>query len=169
MKNNTFNSLDVIVNASRDGIFIINVYTKTSETGLYANFKSHTPENNKASVVKTLVARAIRYSSTWNTCHVELDRLRQVFVNNGYSQALGEKIVNNKLNHYLSNESKKNEKVIHILVQLFSITNFKNDSCRLNQIVESHVRATEKEIQIRVTPCYKSVITSSPMSTRPQP
>ena len=85
----------------------ISVHTKLTDTGLYTNFKPHTPENYRTSVVKTLVTRAIRYLSTTNTCLVELDRLRQLFVNNGYPQTLVDKKLNNKLSQYLSNDSNK--------------------------------------------------------------
>ena len=115
-KNITLNFLDVKLNVSSDGSFTTSVYTKVTDTGLYANFKSHTPENYKASVVKIPVARGTSNCLTWHTCHVELNRLRQVFFNNGYPQALVDKVGNNKLAQPLSNESKKEKKLVNFFV-----------------------------------------------------
>ena len=116
LKNNTFNFLDVKTDESSDGNFTISMYKNVADTGLYTNFKSHTPENYKPLVVKTLLARAIQHSSTWNTFHVELDRLCPVFENIGYPQTLAENIVKNKISQHLSNR-RKSIKFLRTVIQ----------------------------------------------------
>ena len=168
MKNNTFSFLDVRMEVSETGSMRTSVYTKATDTGLYTNFNSHTPENYKISIVKTLVARALRYCSTWNACHAELDRLRQVFANNGYPQNLVDKVINNKMNQFFSDEPKNEQDEINFFVQFFSISNFKSDTRRLNQIIKSHVRAPGENTQVRITPYYKPYKISALFSTRPR-
>ena len=131
------------MNVSIDGSFTTSVYTRAADTGLYTNFKSCAPDNYKASVVKTLVVRAKINCTAWNTCYVDLDRLRQVFVNNGYPQNQVYKIVEIKMGQHLSNEAKKVKKIINSVDKFFRISNSKKHTRRLNQIVGFYVRATE--------------------------
>ena len=85
MKDNTFNFLDVKLTIN-NGVISTSVI-KPTDKGTYSNFNSHTLTNYKISVVKTLLHRAIKVSSSWEEVHNEVDRLQQVFGNNGYPQS----------------------------------------------------------------------------------
>ena len=105
MKSDTFNFLDVSIIRLPNGELHTGVYVKPMDTGVYTNFKSHTPLQYMLSVVKTLVYRAIKHSATWELCHVELCRDKQVMANNLYPQHMTEDIFKNCLdNHFQTNE-----------------------------------------------------------------
>ena len=72
------------------------------------------------------------------------------------------------MNQFLCRETKNEHNEIIFFVQLFNVSNFKNDTRRLNQIIRSHVRASEKDTQVRVTPYYKPYKIAASFSTRPR-
>ena len=63
MRNNSFNFLDVKLQRLSNGKIQTSVYVKSTDTGVYTNFQSHTPMQYKRSIIKTLVTRAIKNSS----------------------------------------------------------------------------------------------------------
>ena len=83
-KDNTIPFLDVLVEAANNE-FITSVYRKPTNTGQTLNAKSECPTRYKTSVIRSFVRRAIRTSSSHDKMHAEFVRLKQLLVNNGYS------------------------------------------------------------------------------------
>jgi hypothetical protein len=54
------------------------VCIKPTDKGIYSSFQSCSPLNYKKSVVKTLVNRALKYSSDWPSFHSEIRRIKQL-------------------------------------------------------------------------------------------
>jgi len=54
------------------------VYRKPTDTGLLLHYKSHVVKYKK-SLLKTMLDRAFKLSSTWQLFHLECDRLTQMF------------------------------------------------------------------------------------------
>ena len=129
MKNNKFNFLDVHIHLNPDSTIDTGVYIKPTDTGLYSSYDSFTPINYKSSIVKTLVTRAIKHSSSWESCHRELDRIRQVMANNKFPQSLVDKIINNKLDKYFDNTPDSvPDDIINFYIQLRNFSTFKSDN-----------------------------------------
>ena len=105
MENNTFNFLDIKLDFSNDGNISTSVYVKPTDKGIYANFHSHIPQQYKKSVINTLINRALKYSSSWETCHAEFNRIRQVFSNNNYPQALIDENIEKKVSAFFAQSS----------------------------------------------------------------
>ena len=95
MTGNTFNFLDLSLNLNPDGKFSSAVYIKPTDQGLYTNFNSNTPLAYKKSVVKTLIHRALKYSSDWNAYNSEINKIKQVLADNNYPQRMIEETINN--------------------------------------------------------------------------
>ena len=57
---NKFSFLDVSMEFGPDGSLETGVHIKKTDTGLYCNHNSHTPENYKLSIAKSLIDRAFR-------------------------------------------------------------------------------------------------------------
>ena len=79
--------LDVSVDAS-EGRFVTTVYRKPSNTGHCLNGKSECPVRYKRSVIRAYVNRALKTCTTWQLTHQELERIRQIFADNGYDEKL---------------------------------------------------------------------------------
>ena len=82
--------LDVTV-MERSGGFHTAVYTKETNIGMCLNANSDCPDRYKRSVVNAYVDRALSHSSEWKQVDEELCRVRQVLVNNGFSNGLVER------------------------------------------------------------------------------
>ena len=91
--------LDVDIDDS-GGKFITQVYRK--QTNL--NGSSECPARYKTSVMRAYVRRALNTCSTWGLIHQELERLKQIFANNGYDQNVVEQEIRRMLDTRLAQE-----------------------------------------------------------------
>jgi Txe/YoeB family toxin of Txe-Axe toxin-antitoxin module len=167
MKDNTFNFLDVKLTIN-NGVISTSVI-KPTDKGTYSNFNSHTLTNYKISVVKTLLHRAIKVSSSWEEVHNEVDRLQQVFANNGYPQSLVEKIINNTVDRYIDRQTINDDDDINdvfLFVQFDNIETFKTDEKTLKNIISRHVKHVDNNAKVNVKAYYKPSKLSSKFSTR---
>ena len=78
--------LDVLVSVDT-GQFTTSVYQKPSNTGKVMNAQSECPERYKKSVMRAFIRRAHKHCSSYELLHSELSRIKQVLVNNGYSNS----------------------------------------------------------------------------------
>ena len=87
--------LDVFVERSRGG-FRTSVYRKPTFTGLYTKWSSFSPKSRKISLIHTLVHRALLICSP---CRLdkELDKIREILVDNGYPLDIIDKQIDLKL------------------------------------------------------------------------
>ena len=69
------------------------------------NYDSVAPERYKTGVIKTMLHRAYTVCSTWELFHQEIERLKQLFVNNNFPLLLIETQINKFLNFKLHNDS----------------------------------------------------------------
>ena len=79
---------------------ITTVYTKKTSNGECINYNSVCPERYKTGVIKTLLHRAYLVCSTWEAFTIEVDRLKQLFVNNNYPM----NIVDNTIKTFINNK-----------------------------------------------------------------
>ena len=93
MRNNVFYFLDAKLVIDESGHFDTSVYIKPADKGLYTNYLSYIPDSYKKSIIKTLVFRAIKYSSTWHSVNSEIERIPQILVNNGFPLYILDKII----------------------------------------------------------------------------
>ena len=92
-KNNSFHFLDVSMTLNPSGYITTGVYTKPTDQGLHTNFDSHIPLPYKKSIAKTLIHRAIIFSSTWELCHSELDMLKRILISNNFPLHLLDQLI----------------------------------------------------------------------------
>ena len=76
--------LDVLVNTEND-LFKTAVYRKATDAGSCLNADSECPSRYKISVIRSFIRRAVTHCSTWSDLHAEFVRMKQILVNNGYS------------------------------------------------------------------------------------
>ena len=84
--NNKLPFLDVLIDCSNDNIKT-SVYHKTTDAGICLNANSECPDRYKISVIKSFLKRAYDVSSDWDLFNVEVSRIKQVLVNNGYTNS----------------------------------------------------------------------------------
>ncbi|XP_069169309.1 uncharacterized protein [Procambarus clarkii] len=91
--------LDVTV-MERNGGFHTAVFTNEVNIGIYLSANSECPVRNKRSVVNAYIDRVLSHSTEWKQVDQELCRVRQVLVNNGFSNRYIEGIIKRKVKHH---------------------------------------------------------------------
>ena len=64
------------------------VYRKPTDTGLLLHYYSHVDMKYKHSLLRTMLNRAFKFSSTWQFFHQECERLKEIFTRLHYPEPL---------------------------------------------------------------------------------
>ncbi|CAH8855958.1 unnamed protein product, partial [Trichobilharzia szidati] len=88
--NSEFHFLDVFLKRRSDGSLQRSIYRKPTWNGQYTNFHSWVPLRRKRNLIHSLSSRIRRICSS-DTIDGELERLRQVLIENGYPPRFIEK------------------------------------------------------------------------------
>ena len=94
-QNNSLHFLDVVVEKEGTG-FLTSIYRKPTFTGQYIRWNSFSPRTRKISLIKTLVHRALMICSK-TKLGPELDKIKQLLIDNGYSADVLLSCINQKL------------------------------------------------------------------------
>ena len=100
--NNKIPFLDVLVDISNEELET-SAYRKSTATGTCLYGRSEcTDSYKKGVIIRAYVIRALKLSSTWNHCHRELQHIRQLLVNNGYTNTMFDEIANKTIEQHVS-------------------------------------------------------------------
>ena len=102
--NRKLSFLDTLVTREHDYLKTA-VYTKETNTGNLINYNSACPNRYKISVINTLLHRAYRICSDWPSVTNEVERLKQVFVNNNYPMSEIDNVINKFISRKFSSPS----------------------------------------------------------------
>ena len=105
---NKINFLDVNV-AANGNDYTTAVYKKPTNTGIYLNANSECPERYKISTIRALIHRTYKISSTWQLFNSEVEKLKQAFINNGYSNNMFDNTLRVYLNSIQSNSNENQQ------------------------------------------------------------
>ena len=94
-QNNSLNFLDVLVEEERTG-FLTSIYKKPTFTGQYICWNSFSPKTRKIRLLKTFVHRALMIC-TKTKLGSELDKIKQLLIENGYPADALLSCINQKL------------------------------------------------------------------------
>ena len=109
-ESNTLPFLDIAV--TRSGCqFSTSIYRKPTFSNLGISFFSFCPINFKINAIKTLVYRAYHLCSNYALFHIELEFLKQFFIDNGFPSKLFYSITRNFIDKtmYLKNQCNNNQ------------------------------------------------------------
>ena len=102
-QNNSLNFLDVLV--EKEGIgFLTSVYRKPTFTGQYIRWNSFSPKTRKISLITTLVHRELIICSR-TKLGSELDKIKQLLIENGYSADVLLSCINKKTSQLCSRKT----------------------------------------------------------------
>ena len=109
-KANTLSFLDVQVKLLNDG-YETNVWRKSTNTGLLLNFNAMCPKIWKSGLISCFLHRAKSICSNYELYLKEVQKLRLIFNNNGYSNwFIDNTLIKFKGQSAAKNNSKKTEK-----------------------------------------------------------
>ena len=139
-KNNSLPFLDVHVEHTK-GSYETKVYRKPTLTGQYLRWESFTPIKHKASLVSTLIHRALKIWSK-SKLKEEINQIKEILLDNGYPE-----------DFVLKQISKK-------ITQFSRPKRFGPDKCPVNLRVTNTGKAAltlERNLRIAVENCFRSV------------
>ena len=99
------------------GQFNTSVYIKPTDKGLCRNYNSYIPDTYKKSIAQTLVFRAIKYSSRLISLNSEINRIKQVLVNNGFPLLIVDSIIQRSQHKYMTLNDDLNKDHINFYVK----------------------------------------------------
>ena len=143
-KNNTLPFLDILVKKC-DSEFETSVYYKKTDFGKCLNYKSECSDLYKLSVIKSYVNRAIAVCSTWELVNSELNRVKQVLINNSFPQILIEKEIKSALDKYFTNKNENEIKKLDIYFENQMNSAYKIDEKVLKNILKSNIVESKME------------------------
>lgn len=95
-QNNVLPFLDILTHYDTDR-FASSVYIKPTDAGICLNGNSECPDRYKEAVIISYVKRAWTTCSSHEYFHAEISRVKQVLVNNAYSNTL----IDNTIKHFM--------------------------------------------------------------------
>ena len=158
---NSINFLDVNIDY-KDGNYITSVYRKPTDNGRCLNGKSECPDRYKSSVVRAYVHRALKHCSTWPLVHQELQRIKQVLVNNNYDLATIDQQIQATIDKYVnSTQTSDQGNTINIYYKNQMTTSYKAEESALKNIIRRNCKPTNPEDRINLSIYYQSPTTTS--------
>ena len=90
--------LDIEISIN-DGKFDTKVYRKPTNTGILMNFNSNAPMKWKKALIKYMLLRAYKLSSSFEFFQAEVEKIRGMFIQNSYPTHLIERIFREFISH----------------------------------------------------------------------
>ena len=157
--------LDVLVDNST-GRTATSVYRKKTDGGRCLNAFSECPQRYKTGVIRTYVRRALRTCSSWDGVDEELKHVKQMLVNNNYSNSEIDREISAAINDYMRESNSENrghqekQETLTLYYRNTMTRAYKQDERIIKRIVHHNVTATEnRKIQLRIY--YKNKRTSN--------
>ena len=160
---NKISFLDVTIDAT-DGNFITSVYRKPTNNERCLNGKSECPQRYKDGVVRAYVHRALKHCSNWPLVHQEIQRIKQILVDNNYDLATIDRqiqaILNNQVTNTTQNTSDRGN-TISLYYKSQMTTNYRAEESALKNIIKRNCKPVHPEDKIKMTIYYQSPTTAS--------
>ena len=155
--NNKIPFLDIVVEGQTDK-YVTSVYRKPTDAGRCLNAASECPERYKQSVVRSYLRRAYKTSSNWTVFHQEVVRIKQILVNNGYTNSFLDREVNFFLNKYLQNSDERETHATSIKLYYCNQMNgaYKTDERVIRDIIKSKVKCINDDDKLDLVIYYKN-------------
>ena len=153
--------LDLLVHYG-SGDFVTDVYRKPTDLGRCMNGNGDCSDSYKLGVIRAYVRRAIRNCSNWALVHRELKRVRQMLVNNGYSNSDFDKTVKSVMDRYVSEETATDVKNdITVYYRNTMTSSWKRDEKAVRDIVHRNCKTTDPTQTLKLIVYYKNPKTAS--------
>ena len=112
-------------------------------------------DSHKTGVIRAYIRRALRNCSTWEHFHGELVRVRQMLVDNGYSNSDFDDNVKTMLHSYLNNTEKQSQKqCVKVFYRSTMTSAWKKEEQSIRSIVHRNCKTTDKEKQLKIQVYY---------------
>ena len=136
------------------------VYRKPTDEGNCLNAKSECPGRYKSSVIRSFVRRAFTHCSTWEKVNVELTRIRQVLINNGYSNRQVDAEIKDQMDKQRDKKTPDEKDKINIYYRGQMNSSYNLEERIIRDIITSHVECSDPKNQLSLIIYYNTNKTS---------
>ena len=148
--------LDVFID-SNDGQYTTSVFRKKTNLGKCLNALSECPQRYKLSVIRAYLRRAHRNCSSWELFHQELSRVKQILINNGYSNTDVDKETRLFITRTLLQHTQNDTHTTHTVFYKNQMTPaYKTDERVLHDIISRNVTCTNPQNKLLLIIYYKN-------------
>ena len=157
----TISFLDVSIDAA-DGHFSTTVFRKPTDEGRCLHGKSQCPQRYKDSVVKAYIHRALKHCSTWLLFHQEVERIKQVLVDNEYDLATIDQQIRTATDKYHApTKTTEDGNTISLFYKSQMTSEYKTEEAALKKIISRNCKPVEALDKIKLNIYYQSPTVSS--------
>ena len=142
------------------GKCVTSVYRKPTDEGNCLNARSECPEPYKSSVIRSFVHRALTHCATWEKVNAELTRIRQVLVNNGYSNREVDAEIKAQMDSFHDNKLRDKKDKINIYYRSQMNSEYKLEDRVIRDIITSNVECTDPNKHLNIVIYYNTTKTS---------
>lgn len=148
--------LDIYVDGN-GGRFKTSLFKKPTDLGLCLHAKSECPEKYKRGVIQAFLHRAYKASDDWNSFHSEMNRLKQILINNGYRNSAFDSQLNEFLQNKIKSDVKEAKSVTHIVYYRNQMSSsYREDERILKSIVKSNIKCVNEDEELKLLIYYKN-------------
>ena len=149
--------LDVYIDATENQ-FKTKVYRKPTSQGNCLNGISECTDKYKSSVISNYLNRAFKISQNWKDFHEEVVHIKQLLINNNFSNKMVDNQIKKFLDNTLSPKAQKQEKKNPVIIyhQGQTHNNYKLDEKVIEDIVEKNIKCTDNNQKIKIIFYYKN-------------
>ena len=143
--------------------FSSKVYVKPTDAGVCLNGNSECPDRYKETVILSYVKRAWTTCSSYEYFENELSRVKQVLVNNSYSNKMIDQTIKSFLEKVNNPTPKRNENIetIKVFYKNFMNSSYKVDEKVLKKIVTDNVQCIDKNNKLNIVIYYNNLKTKN--------
>ena len=154
--------LDILVDNNNQNKFGTKVYRKSTNTGRCLNAHSECVDRYKNSVIYSYLNRAYKTCQNWKDFHEELLHIKQILVNNNFSNSVIDKETRKFLQSKLGNKE-QNSKLIKIPVyyQNQFHLNYKTEEKIMKDIILKNVKCVQADHRLQLIIYYSNRKTSN--------
>ena len=152
--------LDILTIYNNDN-FSSRVYVKPTDAGICLNGNSECPDRYKETVILNYVKRAWTTCSSYEYFENELLRVKQLLVNNSYSNKLIDKTIKSFLDK-VNNPTRttdENIEITNVFYKNFMNSSYKVDEKVLKKIIKDNVQSKNENHKINVVIYYNNLKT----------
>lgn len=146
--------LDVNVSQTNNS-FDTSVYVKSTNIDDCLNYRSDAPDQYKKGVITTLLHRAYKISSSWANFTLEIDRIKQLLVNNYYSNRVVDEVVKQFVAKKMEGTEERDSPTHKIFYENQFNNGYKTDERVLQDIFKTHI-VPRNSNKIKLNIFYKS-------------
>ena len=149
--------LDVLID-NTTGSFKTTVYRKPTDEGHCLNANSECVKRYKDSVIFSYINRAYKITQSWQDFHIELDRIKQLLINNNYSNRDVDVHIHKFLDKKMQPEVEQNKlKPINVYYENQMHNNYKIEERTIKKIVNDNITCKNPQEKLNLIFYYKNL------------